>query len=209
MKVLYVDWSGDPGFKFRRASSRYLTVACITSLMPLSDILNSIRDRYGLGKQFYFHFADSSRFLKPRFFEELAQVNLRGIVLRVNKQRLTPEFRNMRGNELIGYFVSESIIRLPDGLIEKHVLLFDGSRKETSITRAVRIAVSAKLRSTDKPHLRQVAPRPAREEDGLQVADMLAGAAASEHLSDNVLLGCLQGKVHLFDYSEEKQNRPG
>jgi hypothetical protein len=48
--------------------------------------------------------------------------------------------------------------------------------------------------------------RPAGEEDGRQIADLLAGAAASEHLSDNALLGHLTSKVKLMDFEDMGSN---
>ena len=208
MKALYVDWSGDAGWKFRASSSRYLSIACVTGLTPFSDILDIVRFQYSLGKDFCFRFTDASRFIKPPFFAELASHDLAGIILRVNKSNLGAEFRKMRGTDLIGFFVAETISWMPDNLITDHWLIFDGSRKEVSVTQTMRIMVSAKLRSLGKPLFRRIVPRPAREEDGLQAADMLAGAAASEHLSDNALLGHLREKVNLKDYQEEK-NLPG
>jgi hypothetical protein len=207
--ILYVDWSGDPGFRFRAGSSLYLSIACVMSSPSFAQPLSAIRDDYHLGRKFYFRFANVSNLIKPIFFSELAQADIGGVVLRVDKPALKPEFRSMKGNQLIGHFIAECIDRLPPAALQDYSLMFDGSRDESAATQMIRITISAQLRSRNLPRPKHIAPRPAREEDGLQIADMLAGAAASRHLADNALLGRLRGKVDLIDYSEDKHNRSG
>ena len=209
MKAAYLDWAGDAGFKFRAASSRYLSISVVASKTLPSDTLDIIREQFHLGKAFYFHFTNASELIKPPFFAALARTDLQGVVLRVDKLKLSETFHKMSGAMLIGYFVAEAASHLPEQFIAKQVLIFDGSRDEIALTQIIRVAISAKLKESGLPRFRRVTPRPAREEDGLQVADMLAGAAASEHLPDTALLGRLQGKVELVDFSEVKQNRLG
>ena len=200
-----MDWSGDAGFRFRRGSSRHISVACVTSPIPFDETLSDIRASNELGKSFYFHFSDASETIKPAFFQTLAQTEIRGVVLRVDKSRLQPEFHRMRGMNLIAHFVAENICRLPESMIANHSLIFDGSRDETTVIRAIRVGVSARLRLLGKPLLDRVAARPAQEEAGLQVADMLAGAASSARLTDNALFGYLGEKVILADYGEKNR----
>jgi Protein of unknown function (DUF3800) len=199
---LYLDWSGDAGFRFRRGSSRHLAVACVACPTPFATTVNDICANNRLAKSFYFRFSDVPERLKPVFFQALARTDIRGVVLRIDKSRLPSHFREMRGMDLIAHFIAESLGRLPDTLIANHSLIFDGNRDETKLIRAVRVAVSKRLRSTGKPTLNRVTARPAREEAGLQVADMLAGAAASPRLTDNALFGYLGGDVILADYEE-------
>jgi hypothetical protein len=209
VKHLYLDWSGDAGFKFRRGSSRYLTIARVTGETPLDTALGELRARYSLGRAFYFRFTHASEFIKPIFFSAVGLLDLRGVVLRVNKTRLPPAMRQQRGTDLLSLFAAETVVQMPVTAGQDRVLIFDGLRAERSLGRAMRVAVSARVREKDLPPVRRVVARPARDEAGLQVADMLAGAAASEHLAENALLGRLGGKVVLIDYAVEKQKGPG
>ncbi len=106
----------------------------------------------------------------------------------------------MRGDNLVAHFVAETVAEMPAELIDGAVLLIDGSRDEVALQQRIRATVSAKLRRVGSTLLKDIRVRPAREEDGLQVADMLAGAAASEHIGDNALLGYLRDKVKLVDF---------
>lgn len=200
MSTLYLDWSGDAGFKFHEASSRFLTFACVVSPIAFSNTLSQLRRDYALAGNFHFHFASASELIKRPFFECLAKTDISGIVLRVNKLRLGQDFRRMRGDELIASLVAETVSHLSAQMIDRGVLMVDGSRDETALTQGIRVATSTKLRSIGTTYLKQVRVRPAREEDGLQVADMLAGAAASSNINDNALLGYLRDKIELADY---------
>ena len=200
MTILYLDWSGDAGFKFREASSQFLTFACVTNPKGFSGALDQLRRDYVLEKNFHFHFADASRLIKNPFFGNLAETDISGVVLRVNKPRLSHNFRKKRGDDLIAFFIAETVSQFSPHLVDKSILAIDGNRDESALTQKIRVAVSTRLRSIGTAYFKQIRIRPAREEDGLQVADMLAGAAGSNNMNDNALLGYLRDRIKLVDF---------
>ncbi len=123
-----------------------------------------------------------------------------GVVFRVDKHKLERKFQTMGGDVLIARFAAEVVSQLPKHTLNKATLLIDGNRDEAALARKLRVTISERLRG-GAVYLKRTAMRPACEEDGLQVADMLAGAAASEHLEENALLGYLGDKVQLTDYT--------
>jgi hypothetical protein len=167
-------------------------------------VLDGLRAQYSLGKAFHFRFTKASKFIKPKFFAAVGTLDLDGVVLRVDKSRLGLEARRRRGIELLAYFAADTICRMRAIEAEDHALIFDGLHAERALTQALRVAISATMRENGLPALKRLAARPAQREAGLQVADMLAGAAASAHLADNALLGALAGKVMLIDYHAEE-----
>lgn len=63
-------------------------------------------------------------------------------------------------------------------VVENAVLIFDGPRRETKTIRGIRVAISRLLEERELGyHLKKVTARPSTKEDGLQVTDMIAGAA--------------------------------
>jgi len=177
-----------------------LTIACVRCDEPFANALDGLRAQYSLGKAFHFRFTKASKFIKPKFFATVGMLNMDGVVLRVDKSRLGLETRRRRGIDLLAYFAAGTVCRMPAIELEDHALIFDGLRAERALTQALRVAISATMRENNLPPLVRLAARPAQREAGLQVADMLAGAAASGHLADNALLGALTGKVMLIDY---------
>jgi len=204
MKSLFLDWSGDAGLKINEGSSKFLVHACVTNTSGFAEPLNRLRRQYRLGDRFYFHFNNASQLIKQPFFNLLGQSDINGIVLRVHKTRLEKEWRLKRGDQFIAETIAKTISTLSQDVINGSVLIIDGNRDEIVLHNKIRRAISIGLKDVGEARLKKVSVRPAREEDGLQVADMLAGAAASERLSDNALLGSLGDKVKLIDFWGKK-----
>ena len=92
----------------------------------------------------------------------------------------------MRELERLTLLVAELFLRIEPDLIEKALLLVDGRRGDVALARSIRMAVSRAVESGRKI---KVKTRPARDEDGLQIADMIAGTVVNR----------LQGKRHYLD----------
>lgn len=178
-RFLFLDWAGDAGFKFRRGSSRYLIIAAVFTddYQTLQDDLDRLRERRELGKGFYFHYVEASSKVKPVFFHVLASLPFQARVLVIDKPKLSAPFRTMGGQKIIQHFVADLVVGLPREMAEGATFIFDGHRKETKVTRGIRVAIShlQKERGLDY-RLKRVLPRPLTEEDGVQIADMIAGA---------------------------------
>jgi hypothetical protein len=204
MKLLFLDWSGDAGFKINGGASKFLVHACVTSRVGFSQTLNSLRRQHNLGSNFHFHFNSASQIIKRSFFTAVGQTDMQGVILRFHKAQLSPAWREKRGDVFIAESIARTVMELPEANLDKHTLIIDGNRDEVTLHTAIRKAISHELLQGGKARLRKVSVRPAREEDGLQIADMLAGAAASERLSDNALLGRLGDKIKMIDFWGEK-----
>jgi hypothetical protein len=202
VKTYYLDWSGDAGFKFRRGSSRYLTVACVHCDASVTETLSDLRQRHSLGRAFNFRFSQASEFIKPHFFSALGETAITGVVVRVDKTRLEASHPRPRGVEVLAFFAADTIGRLAKTDAENRALIYDGLKSERALSQALRVAISEKVRERRLTPFKHVSARPAKQHDGLQIADMLAGAAASRHLAENALLGRLQGKITLVDFVE-------
>lgn len=182
-RFLFLDWAGDAGFKFRRGSSRYLIIAVVFTddYQTLQDGLDRLREQWELGKGFYFHYVEASSKVRPAFFRVLVSLPFQARVLVVDKPRLSASFRTLGGQKIIQHFVAELVVGLPREMTEGATLIFDGHRRETRVTRGIRVAIShlQKERGLDY-HLKRVLPCSLIEEDGVQIADMIAGAALDQ-----------------------------
>lgn len=111
---------------------------------------------------------------------------------------------------MIEHFVAEAVVGAGKELAENAALIFDGPRRETKTIRGIRIAISRLLEARELHYrLKRVTARPAAEEDGLQVADMLAGMALDEATGDaHGYLVQLGEKLEIIHVLAE-ENRPG
>lgn len=55
---IYIDWSGDPSFKFRQGSSELLVIATLMTDEELN--LNGLRLKLSLPEDYEFHFAKTN-----------------------------------------------------------------------------------------------------------------------------------------------------
>ena len=172
--------------------------------------VDTLRQQRGLAASFHFHYTDASRLVRPAFFDTLVGEPFAGRVIIVDKMALPDHWRRMRGQRMIRYFVAEAVVGAGREYIENGVLIFDGPRRETKTIRGIRIAISRLLEDRGMDcWLKKVTARPAAEEDGLQVADMIAGAALDEAMgSTHGYLTQLGEKLEIV-HAPEKENRPG
>jgi hypothetical protein len=158
----------------------------------------------------YFHYADASKLVRPAFFDTLVKVPFMATAIVVDKVALPETWHRMRGQRMVEHFVAEAVVGARRERVENAVLIFDGPRRETKTIRGIRVAISRLLEKRDLDHrLKRVTARPSAEEDGLQVADMIAGAALDEATgSSHGYLARLGEKLEII-HGPGKENRPG
>ena len=203
----FLDWSGDSGFKFEVGSSLYLSL-CIVSSADYSQLrrgLIGLREQLGLPRHFEFHFARSSEVVRTVFFAGLPSLPWDASVLIVDKRHLPRDLRKMRDPSFYGFFVGHLLASAPLETMQVKRLLIDESEKQSALVRGIRIAVSPVLRARGIQHPPKTRGEPASRWDGLQVADMLAGAVVErEGGGKDYLQGLLGERLHVQRYRRPK-----
>jgi len=198
----FIDWSGDSGFKFALGSSIYLAF-CLVSSQDYGTLrrgLMSLREQLGLPGVFEFHFAETSIAVRMAFFVTLLNLPWNAVVLLVDKRELPGEFKKMQEPVLYGHFISYLVADAPLSVVRVKRLLVDESRKQTQLLRGMRIAMSPVLRARGIQQTPKVRGEPAHRWDGLQLADMLAGAVVARETSGrNYLRGLRNLRVHRYE----------
>lgn len=170
---IYVDWSGDPGFKFKQGSSELLVIATLMTDEELS--LNELRSRLSLPENYEFHFAKTNRHIREHFKNfinneiEIPSV----VVLRAKKQQLSKDVREKKGEQIIADMITQCVINLPSELLNNSTLYYDGEKEQLSFKNTLRSTLSDTL--PQDIFLRAVKAVSASRNDGLQIADMIAG----------------------------------
>jgi len=123
---IYVDWSGDPGFRFRRGSSTLFLVAAITA-QDQEINLAPLRAKMMLPENYEFHFSKSNDQIRAQFYDYLRiQPDfLAAVVLRVDKRLLGPDFRQMRGEQIIAGFIAACIQHFPAPFLKNSITPFN------------------------------------------------------------------------------------
>ncbi len=176
----FIDWSGDPGFKFAVGSSTRFALALVSTddYDELQRALLGLKHRLGVPQGYEFHFAHNPYLVRRAFFATLSSLAWDAAVLLVDKHKLPVEFARMRAPAFCGAFLEHLLVCVPLSLVEVKYLLVDDARKESRLVRAMRLATSNALRAQGVARTPTMRGEPAHQWDGLQVADMLAGAVA-------------------------------
>ncbi|MBM3302409.1 MAG: DUF3800 domain-containing protein [Deltaproteobacteria bacterium] len=196
-RYLFLDWSGDAGFRFGRGSSEYLILVLVhsTDYSLVRRTLVSLQDDLGLSSLFEFHYKQTPPRLRELFFDALVDVPVSAKILVVHKPALPRSFARMREPELYGHFVADLILRTGQTVVEGAYLLVDAQRSDVVLVWGIRVAISRALEEAGVAYrLKKVKARPAKEEEGLQIADMIAGA----------MLDRLEGKREYVTKLEER-----
>lgn len=201
---LYLDSSGDFGLKFGRGSSSHvsLVVARLSNPVAFTSSMVVLRRREGLPNHYEFHYAKIRPATRAAYFVELARLGFEAWGVCVDKRTLPNEYRRCHSDELLCRLAGEVAARIPEDVIAGATLVVDDKQERTKASQAVRVAVSRVLEGRQmKKRLGGARGLPAHRSDGLQLADMLAGAlresragkGGPDHLSD------LGRKIHTLD----------
>ncbi|MBI4317404.1 MAG: DUF3800 domain-containing protein [Chloroflexi bacterium] len=179
-RLVFVDWAGDPGFKFREGSSRHLVVVAVftSQYEDVREALSGLRRKRRLPEGFALHYTSAGRSLRLAIADLLANLSVAVRVVVVDKAALGASWHRMKGWELTERFIADAVVGARQEQLEDALVIVDGARRDTRQLSRIRVALS-RLCAQRRPgcHLGRVKARPAAEEDGLQVADAIAGMA--------------------------------
>jgi hypothetical protein len=174
----FVDWSGDPGFKFAIGSSSRFALAVVSTdhYDELRRALQELKHQLGVPRGYEFHFAHNPHRVRRAFFASLSALEWDAAVLSVDKRVLSADFARMQAPAFSSVFLKHLFAYAPLSITQVKYLLVDDQHKEGRLVVAIRSATSETLRAREIARVPIVCGEPAHQWDGLQVADMLAGA---------------------------------
>lgn len=201
-KYLFLDWSGDIGFKFGRGSSEYLILALVSSIeyRQVRRRLVRLRKQLRLSPHFEFHYKQTPSDLKATFFNTLSSLDFSAEVLIVHKPSLSSSFSRMKWTQFYGHFVADLVLGAERASVDQALPLVDAQRSDVALVRGIRVAISRALKEAEAAYW---LPRPAEEEDGLQIADMIAGTVVDWLEGRRSYLSKVKEHLHIRRYASK------
>lgn len=200
---IYLDESGDTGFKFRRGSSRYfvITLLIVEDTHSIEKGIDNLRKTLSLSSNFEFKFSKTHKKIKQKFFTELLkyQFKIRAIV--VDKKQIGATY--LRVNRILFYnFIIKLVLKYDTDAITKATLIVDLSKGKREI-RQFNKYITKELGNIHKiKHLRS------HSDNMIQVADMISGAIYRKFATgDKTYLNMLEGKIeNILEFKNKKDN---
>jgi len=178
---IYLDESGDTGFKFHRGSSRYFVVALlmVDDPLPLHEAIRDLRARLTWPETREFKFVHTHPEARVTFFRAIRRYPFLIHALVVDKSRLhEPELRKKEAfyGKLVTLALQESMDDIADALLIMDES-FKGKGSKMNLTTHLRQTINVANNETPRT-IKDVRYHQSHRDNLLQIIDMVAGAVA-------------------------------
>jgi hypothetical protein len=184
---VYLDESGDTGFRLAQGSSRFFVIALLVvdDPDPLEETLAALRAEMRM-PNYEFKFAQSDDAKRYQFFQTIRDERYEAHCQIVDKRELLeqravlPQFRSREG--LYGHLVRRALREIAEELVAATLVIdesFKSKNEKARFTTALRQELGGAL--TADTAIGSIRYRDSRRESLLQVADMLVGAVARSY----------------------------
>lgn len=194
---VYMDESGDTGFKFRQGSSRYfvITLLLVTDPVPIHVAIDDLRISLGFDRGNEFKWVNSSADVRWAFLRMLRRQEFTARVLVVDKTVMTmPELRK---RETFYNFLVRLILTHDNGTIQDAIVILDESVKSKKSKQRLAAYLRRELNTEQgRRKIREVRYHTSHTDNLVQAADMLTGAVnARYHRGNGAYLDFIRVKI--------------
>jgi hypothetical protein len=194
---VYLDESGDAGFKFERNSSRYfvVTLLLVADPIPLQAAIDDLRRSLGFASGNEFKFSASREEVRWAFLRMLRRQDFIVRALVIDMTLIAAP--HLRKRETFYNLLVRQVLTDDDGTIQDATIVLDESVKSRKSKKQLTSYLRRAL-NTDPalPKVRDVRCHASHADNLIQATDMIAGAIyASLHRGNSAYLDFLRPKV--------------
>jgi hypothetical protein len=177
-QVIWLDDSGDAGFKFKRGSTRYFVIACIIFDDPLDSEFANVgirmyRRSLGWKDTHEFKFNKTRKDERLAFLKEVQKYNFKIRAVVVDKTKVTDTRLKTSKQSFYLAIVKDVLVHFGDRMDDAKIYL-DGQNIK-GYTQKMRTFLRQAL-NTDKLRMRKFSTADSIKEVLVQLADMVAGS---------------------------------
>jgi len=174
-QYFFVDESGDPGLhSFKGVPYFVLAMVQLPNRDPIEEF-NKIRRELRVSSNFEFHFYPMTDIQKQIFFGPLSAIQFRVRTAAFLKSQIPSALKGLNGTEVLIQLITELVLRASPLDIEDDVLVLDGVAEPVRKALRIHLSEACKQASRERP-FKKIVSGDSRFDDGLQLADMVAGA---------------------------------
>jgi hypothetical protein len=175
-QYFFVDESGDAGLEGQASSSSHFVMAMAqlperSRLKPMVDLRKALR----VSPDFEFKYHKSTPTQKERFFKDVLKIPFRVRAVVVDKFRLGAPLNSLSPQQLTIELLIRLTLRASELDISNEVLVIDGATPAFCRDLRVQFTERCKREGRIRP-FKNIIGANSKSEDGLQLADMVAGA---------------------------------
>lgn len=177
--MVFIDESGDPGFKVSKGSSPAFVVALVAFsdadvAMKAQAAIDAVARAHGIKPEFKFSKARAD--IRDAFFEAVIPFNFCVRAIVVEKEKIYSNYLRSNKENFYSFFV-KSMLKFDNGLLKDAKVVIDGSGERT-----FKKELSGYLRRhTARGAIRSVRFSDSRSDRLIQLADMCTGTIARSY----------------------------
>lgn len=175
---VYLDESGDTGFKFHQGSSQYLivTILLVDDPLPLSAAIEDLRRSLHFRENHEFKFTSSSEVVRKAFIRVLVKHEVVVRALVVNKTQLTGP--SLQQTESFYSYLVQLLLRHDGGRLNDATLILDEREKGKKSKQGLMTYLRRQLNAgtTGQHKIGKIRYHVSHRDNLLQAVDMASGA---------------------------------
>ncbi len=177
--IVFIDDSGDPGFKLQKGSSACFVIALVIFDDPLeaektSLSIKELRRKLKVSDLYEFKFNKMDKRFKAKFIENVRDFKFRVRAIVVRKEVISSQrFRSYK-EDFYNYIVMQ-VLKQSKGVVKKAKLKFD-KRGEQSLRNQLRVYLSRELDNKNNNIFNDLKFVDSRQNTLIQLADVVAGS---------------------------------
>lgn len=180
---VYLDESGDTGFKFNKGSSRFFVVTILITPdpVPLNSAIDDLRENLGFRPTSEFRFYNSREEDRRAFFRTLNRHEVLFRALVVDKHKITRP--HMQKRETFYNFLLRLLLQYDNDRIHDATLIIDQRDKGKKNKQSLATYLRRMLNTPENGHgkIKDVRYHESHRDNLLQAVDMVAGAVHAQY----------------------------
>lgn len=185
---VFIDDSGDPGFKFDKGSSRFFVIACCVfetaeAAESASAAISALKDRLGRPQHVEFKFAKTRLDTQVQFFDTLSREDFFIRVLVIDKFAREQLYRERQTGSLHHAAIHQVLASASTVLSGARVTIDGGGSR--NYRRSVAAVIRGELGLSNAGAIQTISFAQSHRDPLLQLADMVAGCARQIFDSDS------------------------
>ncbi|MBU1085210.1 MAG: DUF3800 domain-containing protein [Candidatus Beckwithbacteria bacterium] len=183
--LVFIDDSGDPGFKINKGSSRLFVISLAIfddnlEAEKTSVAIKELKRKLKVSDQYEFKFNKTNQKFRKAFFNTVRYFKFRVRAIVVEKELIhSQRLRNYK-EDFYNYIIMQ-VLSKSYGFIKNAKLKFD-SRGEKTLRDQLRVYLSLKLDNKNRKIFKNLKFVDSRQNTLIQLADMVAGSISSHYI---------------------------
>lgn len=206
--LVFIDDSGDPGFRIDRGSTRAFVICCVIfddelEAEKTAIAIKELRRKLRKPDYYEFKFNKCSREYRTKFLQAIAgfKFRVRALVMRKDLIR-SPELK--RSKESFYNFTIKTVLKYNEETIKRAKIRLDGSGSRL-FRQSLLVYLRKSLNTSERTIIENIRFRDSNKDVLIQLADMIAGSISrtyQQEKSDRELyLGVIKKRVeNIWDF---------